>query len=139
MNEALAARARQFSDANPEPSRGLRTVPLAASKLGQYSGAIGAASLPLFAKYFAGAVNDTFSNYRNERRASPGVSIVNGRRLHPGSRLVDLCDRRFRSFLIMLWHAVPCPAIVRRTQRYCIFPGTVPTGIALRPFHARPV
>lgn len=80
MNEALAIRARQFTGSNPGPSRGLSTVGLIPSKLGQVSGAVGAASLPLFASYFAGAVNDTFSNYRNGWRASGG-GVAMGARL----------------------------------------------------------
>ncbi|WFS26272.1 MULTISPECIES: ROK family protein [Rhizobium] len=70
INEALAGRAGEFITQNPGPSRGLKTIGLIASKLGQSSGSVGAASLPLFARYFAGAVNDTFSNYKNGWRVN---------------------------------------------------------------------
>lgn len=79
MNEALAARAVRFSGNNPGPSRGLRTVGLIPSKLGQSSGAVGAASLPLFANFFAGAVNDTFSNYRNGWRVNGNGPTISAR------------------------------------------------------------
>lgn len=68
INEALAQRAGQVAAAAPGPSRGLSSAALVASRLGQSAGAVGAASLPLFAKYFSGATNDAFSNYRNGRR-----------------------------------------------------------------------
>ncbi|CAH1665195.1 ROK family transcriptional regulator [Chelatococcus asaccharovorans] len=70
INEGLSDRAGEFIGKNPGPSRGLKTVGLVPSKLGQCSGSVGAASLPLFANYFAGAVNDTFSNYRNGWRGN---------------------------------------------------------------------
>lgn len=76
INDALAARARHFTDAQPGPSRGLRTVPLTVAELGHHSGVVGAASLPLFAKYFAGATNDSFSNYRNGRRSASEASVA---------------------------------------------------------------
>jgi predicted NBD/HSP70 family sugar kinase len=69
VNEKLAARAGQFVHTTSGPSRGLQTVELTASQLGPSAGAVGAASLPFFAKYFSGATNDAFSNYRNGRRA----------------------------------------------------------------------
>ena len=68
VNQALADRASRLIRTMPGPSRGLQTVDLTASKLGPWAGAVGAAGLPFFSRYFSGATNDVFSNHRNGRR-----------------------------------------------------------------------
>ncbi|KKB84382.1 hypothetical protein VW29_10485 [Devosia limi DSM 17137] len=70
VNEALARQASDITAAAPGPSRGLKSVELTPSQLGSSAGAVGAASLPFFSKYFSGATHDAFSNYRNGRRSA---------------------------------------------------------------------
>lgn len=50
------------------PSRGLPVAPIQASKLGPQTGALGAASLPVFASFFAGSVGSGHNPYVNGRR-----------------------------------------------------------------------
>lgn len=52
------------------PSRGLTVSPVIASKLGIRAGAVGAACIPLFETFFAGARSDSGSAYLNGRRQS---------------------------------------------------------------------
>lgn len=52
------------------PSRGLPVAPVIASKLGVQAGAVGAACVPLFETFFAGARTDSGSAYLNGRRSS---------------------------------------------------------------------
>lgn len=50
------------------PSRGLRVAPVVASKLGANGGAIGAACVPFFARFFPGSMENGHNNYANGRR-----------------------------------------------------------------------
>lgn len=52
----------------PGPSRGLTVAPVISSRLGPSSGAIGAACVPFFARFFPGSMESSFSNYANGRR-----------------------------------------------------------------------
>jgi len=52
----------------PGPSRGLKVAPVAASKLGADGGAIGAACVPFFARFFPGSMENGHNNYSNGRR-----------------------------------------------------------------------
>lgn len=50
------------------PSRGLTVAPVKASKLGPNGGAIGAACVPFFARFFPGSIESSFNNYADGRR-----------------------------------------------------------------------
>ena len=52
----------------PGPSRGLRIAPVVASKLGPDGGAIGAACVPFFTRFFPGSMDNGHNNYANGRR-----------------------------------------------------------------------
>jgi predicted NBD/HSP70 family sugar kinase len=52
----------------PGPSRGLKVAPVVASKLGADGGAIGAACVPFFARFFPGSMENGHNNYANGRR-----------------------------------------------------------------------
>jgi predicted NBD/HSP70 family sugar kinase len=56
----------------PGPSRGLKVAPVMASKLGADGGAVGAACVPFFARYFPGSIENGHNNYSNGRRSSAG-------------------------------------------------------------------
>lgn len=66
LTERLAARIR-WRDL-PGPSRGLSVAPVVASKLGPDGGAIGAACVPFFARFFPGSLESGYNNYANGRR-----------------------------------------------------------------------
>lgn len=67
MNKDLVSRTGQL--VLDGPSRGLPLAPLEASSLGPQSGALGAASLPMFARFFTGSIGNGHNAYVNGRRA----------------------------------------------------------------------
>lgn len=66
LTERLAARIRWQEI--PGPSRGLKVAPVSASKLGPDAGAIGAACVPFFSRFFPGSLESNYNNYANGRR-----------------------------------------------------------------------
>lgn len=54
----------------PGPSRGLKVAPVIASKLGPNGGAIGAACVPFFARFFPGSMDSGRNGHANGRRGS---------------------------------------------------------------------
>ncbi len=79
LNARLVSRIRTAELSGP--SRGLPVASVLTSKLGPKSGALGAASLPVFANFFPGSVGSSYNSYANGRRREPRAAA--GRLLPP--------------------------------------------------------
>lgn len=66
FNRALVERLARID--RPGPSRGLPNAPFRVSRLNERSGVLGAASLPIFQRFFSGALTSTGNAYRDGRR-----------------------------------------------------------------------
>lgn len=66
FNRALVERLAQIT--RPGPSRGLPNAPFRAAELGERSGVLGAASLPIFRFFFTGSTKSAGNQYQDGRR-----------------------------------------------------------------------